>query len=71
MIVDEADEIATPLSVLINRCLENSKFSFIRKIAKLTAIDKPHERPSMENYTPLSVLPVLSKVIKSIAHQQL
>ena len=71
MIVDGTDEIATPLSVLINRCLETSNIPSEKKIAKITAIYKSGERSSMENYRPVSVLPVLSKFIERIVHQQL
>ena len=60
MVADGADEIATPLSVLINRCLETSDFPSEEKTAKITPIYKSGDRSSMENYRPMSVLPVLS-----------
>ena len=59
MVVDGADEIATPLSVLINRCLETSDFPSEVKVAKITSIYKSGDRSSMEKYRPISVLPVL------------
>ena len=49
MVVDGADEIATPLSVLINRCLETSGFPSEEKIAKIAPIYKSGERSSMKN----------------------
>ena len=71
MIVDEADEIAVLLSVLKNLFLETSDFHSEEKIAKITPIYKSGERSSMENYRPVSVLTVLSKVIERIVHRQL
>ena len=71
MVVDGADEIAAPLSVLINRCLETSDFPSEEKIAKIAPIYKSGDRSLMANYRPISVLPVLSKVIDRVVHQQL
>ena len=59
MIVDGADEIAAPLSVLINCCLETLDFPSEEKIANIIQIYKSGDRSSMENYRPISVLPVL------------
>ena len=71
MIIDGEDEISAPLSELINRCFESSVFPSDEKIAKVTPIYKSGERSSMDNYRPISVLPVLSKVIERVVHQQL
>ena len=70
MIIDGANEISAPLSELINHCLETSVFPSEEKIAKVTPIYKSGERSSMDNYRPISVLPVLSKVIERVVHQQ-
>ena len=71
MVIDGADEIATPLSVLINLCLQTSDFPSGEKFAKIKPIYKSCDRSSMENYRPVSVLPILSKVIERVVHQQL
>ena len=71
MVVDGADEIATPLSVLSNRCLETSDFPSEEKIAKIAPIYRSDDTPSMENYRRISVLPVLSKVLERVDHQHL
>ena len=71
MIVNWADEIATPHSMLINCCMETSDFPREEKITKITSIYKSVERSSMEKCIPISALPVLSQVIERIVIQQL
>ena len=69
--VDGANEIAGPLSKLINRCLEMAVFPSSEKCSKITPVYKSGERTSMDNYRPISVLPVISKVFERVVHNQL
>ena len=71
LIIDGADIIAQPLKSLINRCLKNSLFPSAEKCAKIIPIYKCDERSLMDNYRPISVLPVLSKMFERVVHQQL
>ena len=71
LIIDGAEELAVPLSHLINRCLAHSVFPTAEKCAKITPVHKSDEKTVMDNYRPISVLPVLSKVFERIVHNQL
>jgi len=71
LIVDGANEIAGPLSKLINRCMEMAIFPSTEKCSKITPVYKSGERTIMDNYRPISVLPVISKVFERVVHNQL
>ena len=71
LVIDGAGELAVPLSHLINRCLAHSVFPTAEKCAKITPIRKSDEKTVMDNYRPISVLPVQSKVFERIVHNQL
>ena len=64
LIIDGAEELAVPLSHLINQCLAHSVFPTAKKCAKITPIHKSDEKTVMDHYRPISVLPVLSKVFE-------
>ena len=70
-IKDGANILAKPLASLINKCLENSLFPSAEKCAKITPIYKSEERSLLDNYRPISILPVLSKVFERVIHRQL
>ena len=71
LLIDGIDFIAEPLSDLVNRCLESSLFPTSEKLSKIVPIYKAKERSIMDNYRPISLLPVLSKVFEYVAHGQL
>ena len=71
LIVDEANEIAGPLSKLINRCLKMAVFPSTEKCSKITPVYKSGERTIMDNYRPIAVFPVISKVFERVVHNQL
>ena len=56
---------------MINRSLDNSLFPEYEKCAKITPIYKSGEKSETDNYGPMSVLPVLSKVIERVVYTQL
>ena len=58
MIKDGAEELAVPLTYLINSCLEQSVFPDTEKYAKIIPVYKSGKRSSMDNYRPISILPV-------------
>ncbi|CAB4037008.1 Hypothetical predicted protein [Paramuricea clavata] len=71
MIKDGAEELAVPLTYLINSCLEQSVFPDTEKYAKIIPVYKSGKRSSMDNYRPISILPVLSKVFERVVQKQL
>ena len=70
-IKDGADILAEPLASLINRCLANSRFPSAEKCSKVIPVYRSEERSILDNYRPISILPVLSKVFERVVHQQL
>ena len=63
LIKDGASGLATPLS-LINRSLNKSVFPAAEKLAKISPVYKSGDHSILDNYRPISVLNVLSKVIE-------
>ena len=56
---------------MINRSLDNSLFPESEKCAKITPVYKSGEKSEMDNYRPISLLPVLSQVIERVVYMQL
>lgn len=71
MLKDCREKIATPLHHIINMSLETATFPSAWKRAKLVPIFKSGDRKNPENYRPISVLPVLSKLLEKSVHSQL
>ena len=67
---DSAELIATPLTHLINLSLTTNVFPADWKIAKIIPIYKSGSRSNLDNYRPISILPVLSKIVEKIIHRQ-
>ena len=59
-----ANAIAPTLLKIINTSLQNGQFPEPLKIAKLKPIHKGGPKSDPSNYRPISVLPVLSKIIE-------
>lgn len=72
MIKDAKEELSVPLCILANQSLDTGLFPTSEKTAKVTPIYKASgERSDFDNYRPISVLNVLSKVLEKIVYQQL
>ena len=71
IIKDIAEEIAAPLTFLINRSLQCGLFPTSEKIAKVTPLYKSGDRTNIDNYRPISVLNVISKVFERVVYNQL
>ena len=59
-----APAIAPSLTKLMNICIERGAFPTAWKQAKVTPIHKQNSKSDKNNYRPISVLPVLSKVFE-------
>ena len=57
-----AEEIASPLTEVINNSIEHSTFPGQRKIVKICPISKTDIPLTSKDFRPISLLPVLSKV---------
>ena len=64
VVKDAATEIAKPLLILANRSLQCGQFSNDEKIARITPVYKSGEKTLLDNYRPISTLPVFSKVLE-------
>ena len=71
LIIDGASELAGPLTKFINRCLEMAISPTAEKCSKVTPVYKPNVRTMMDNNRPISVLPVVSKVLERVVNKQL
>lgn len=63
--------IVDELTNCINYCLEQGTFPNNLKIAKVTPIFKSGKRSDPNNYRPISVLPVMSKIFEKILYNRL
>ena len=59
------------LKIIFNDCLNKAIFPNEMKIAEITPVFKKNDRISKENYRPVSILPVISKVFEKCILKQL
>ena len=71
LIKDAADVLSVPLSHIINMSLDTGQFPQEWKAAKIIPLHKSGSTKSFDNYRPISVLPIVSKIIEKIVHKQL
>eukprot|EP00794_Sanderia_malayensis_P005002 gene5002-5659_t len=71
LIKDAADVLSVPLSHIINVSLDTGQFSQEWKSAKIIPLHKSGSTTNFDNYRPISVLPIVSKVIEKIVQKQL
>ena len=71
LLKDSAKVISGPLCKLINRSLETGVVPSEWKIAKINPLHKKGDVTLANNYRPISVLPILSKVLEKVVHNQL
>lgn len=71
MIKDCRNEISQPLTYIINLSLKSGIVPSIWKHAKVTPIHKSGDTKKPENYRPISVLPIFSKILERALHTQL
>ena len=66
-----SNEIAYPLTVLINDSLRKGIFPSSLKLAKVVPLHKKDSEDNFNNYRPISLLPAFSKIYENIVHLQL
>ena len=65
-----APVLASPITDLVNLSISLSLFPDDCKIAKLKPLYKKEAKTKPKNYRPISLLPLLSKIIERIIHNQ-
>ena len=65
------DTIKVPLLHIINLSFKTGIFPENMKIAKVLPLFKSGERSKMDNYRPISLLPLFSKILERIMHTRL
>ena len=68
---DSANVLAPVLTNLFNRSLSSYMYPDISKCGKVTALFKSGERSDPNNYRPITVLPIVSKILEKAAHSQM
>lgn len=71
LIIDAADELIVPLTMLINSSLRSGTFPTCEKQAKVLPVYKGNEKSKLDNYRPVSVTTVFSKIIEKVVYNQL
>ena len=68
---DSCEHICQPLAYIVNLVIQTNKIPRVWKTAKVVPIHKKGSKDNPMNYRPISILPVLSKVLERAIHQQL
>lgn len=63
--------IVVPLTFCINMCIRQSKFPKILKVSKTVPIHKKGSWDCVENFRPVAILPIFSKIFEAILQRQL
>ena len=64
------NSICKPLSIIFNDCLNKGKFPHKWKKANVP-VDKKRNTRSLENYRPISLLPVCSKIFERLIYNEM
>lgn len=64
-------EIAGSLTYIINKCINEGCFPDQLKLAKVVPVYKKGDADSCDNFRPISLLPVLSKVLETAINKRL
>ena len=66
-----ADTIKAPLSIIFNKSLVEGCFPEKMKIAEIVPAFKSKDKHLLSNYRPISLLPVMSKVLERTVYKRL
>ena len=66
-----SNEVKSPLTIVFNKSLEEGIFPDSMKTAEIIPIYKGKDKQLLTNYRPISLLPVLSKVLEKIIYKRL
>ena len=64
LLIETSEQIAPSLALLLNKSLEESVFPDEWKLANIVPVYKKDDRQYVENYRPISLLTIISKVLE-------
>ena len=70
LLKDSASTIVSGLTKIINASLHSQTFPDIWKKGKIIPLYKSNDLTSPNNYRPITILPILSKIMERIVHRQ-
>lgn len=65
------ESLTVPLTKVLNKSINESIFPSALKLAIVTPVYKSGDKQEVNNYRPISILPVISKVIEKLVVEQL
>lgn len=71
VIKSTSDTIAPTLSELFNNCMNTGIFPDVLKTGKITPVYKKDNPEELQNYRPISTLPIFGKIFEKIIHCRL
>lgn len=71
MLKNTADSLACPLSFIFNLSLKTSTVPSAWKVSNVVPLHKKGDRCSVSNYRPISLQPIVSKVMERLIHARL
>ena len=66
-----AETLASPLTHILNNCVSNQTFPSSWKLAHISPIPKSNDPKCNDDYRPISILPVLSKIYEKLILRQI
>lgn len=66
-----APAISRSLASLLNFSLEHGQVANDWKLARVTPVPKEGSSENLDNFRPVSVLPVIAKILERVVHRQL
>ena len=66
-----SNEISSCITLIINQSISTGCYPENLKLAKVIPIFKKNDKLEINNYRPISVLPVISKIFENVMHTQL
>jgi len=64
-------EVTMPITILVNRCIEEGHFPSCFKTGKVIPVFKSGSRKNPKNYRPITITSVVGKVIECVIYEQL
>lgn len=72
IVVKNCPEIITPiLTEIINNCIACGQFPDALKVARVVPIHKSESKAEIENYRPVSVLPIINNIFERVINSRL